>query len=72
MPTFVLWVKAELEGLTKFWAPDDHCWTLDVKQGGGAEEREESDERDERDEDLDGMIDILYGSCSLIILCHFM
>ena len=39
MPTFVLWVKAELEGLTQFWAPEDHCWTLDVKQGGGAEER---------------------------------
>ncbi|KAL1524005.1 hypothetical protein AB1Y20_018920 [Prymnesium parvum] len=39
MPTFVLWAKAELEGLSEFWAPDDHCWVLDVKQGGGAEER---------------------------------
>ena len=38
MPTFVLWVKAELENLDAFWAPEDHCWTLDVKQGGGAEE----------------------------------
>ena len=32
-------MKAELEGVAKFWAPSDHVWNLDIKQGAGAEER---------------------------------
>ncbi|KAL3894638.1 MAG: hypothetical protein SGPRY_013755, partial [Prymnesium sp.] len=39
MPTFVLWARAEIEGLAEFWAPADHCWLLDVKQSAGSEER---------------------------------
>lgn len=39
MPTFLLRIKADLDGVDKFWVPDDHCWKLDVRQSGGAEER---------------------------------
>jgi hypothetical protein len=39
MPTFVLWVKPTMEGITEFSAPEGTCWTLDVRQGGGSEER---------------------------------
>ena len=39
MPIFLLQVHAELEGVAKFWAPANHCWKLDVKQGAGSEER---------------------------------
>jgi len=39
MPTFVLYAKADLEGVAKFWVPDDTSWIFDVKQGSGSEER---------------------------------
>ena len=40
MPIFVLHAKFELENVVKFWVPEDHCWTLDVKQAAGPETRE--------------------------------
>jgi len=39
MPIFVLYVNAELEGVAKFWVPQDTVWKLDVRQGSGTEER---------------------------------
>ena len=40
MPIFVLYVHADLEGVAKFWAPDDTTWNFDVKHGSGSETRE--------------------------------
>ena len=39
MPIFVLWASAELEGVAKFWVPDEHVWDFDVKQAAGDEVR---------------------------------
>ena len=39
MPTFVLKAKAELDGVSKFWVPPTHVWTLDVKQSTSDEVR---------------------------------
>ena len=41
MPIFVLHVKAELEGVAAFWAPDETTWTIDVKQGAGSDVRKD-------------------------------
>jgi len=38
-PIFVLWAKAELEGVAKFSVPDEAVWVFDVKQGSGSDER---------------------------------
>jgi hypothetical protein len=39
MPIFVLWAKAELDGVAKFYPTPGTTWTFDVKQGAGSEER---------------------------------
>ena len=39
MPIYVLYMKAELEGVAKFWVPPETDWNFDVKQGSSAEER---------------------------------
>lgn len=39
MPVFVLYARAEMEGVAKFWVPDGHVWNFDVKQGASSEER---------------------------------
>lgn len=41
MPIFVLYAKAELENVVKFWVPEDHVWHFDVKQASGSEERKD-------------------------------
>ncbi|EOD04711.1 hypothetical protein EMIHUDRAFT_67955 [Emiliania huxleyi CCMP1516] len=41
MPTFVLWVKAELEGVKSLSFPfPSTTWTFDVQQAAGSETRE--------------------------------
>lgn len=39
MPTFVLWVKAELENVAEIAAPAGHAWCIDVQQAAGTEEK---------------------------------
>jgi len=39
MPIYVLFAKAELEGVSKFWVPEDTDWIFDVKHGSSDEAR---------------------------------
>ena len=52
MPIFVLYAKAEMENVAKFWVPEDHVWIFDVKQGAGAEERKNVEINPEEEQEV--------------------
>ena len=37
MPIYVLFAKAEMEGLSRWWVADGHVWELDLAEAAGSE-----------------------------------